>query len=163
MEGNKITFDGCMCLVADSSAHLCHERSRLSMCSSGCVGRSLGSPVTGWCRCFPGCNRRTRLAIRWWRERLMRQRRGKRWVISNDHWYKTSLPRKNGKTCTIIYVAVKHILKRCPSRENKKQRAASSISLENGQKSIVSSNIKAFKDEEKGKHQKGQAHGFPYT
>lgn len=32
------------------------------MCSSGCVGKSLGSQVIGWCQSSPGYNRHTKLA-----------------------------------------------------------------------------------------------------
>lgn len=49
-------------LTVDSSANLCHGRSRLSMCSSGCAGKSLGNQVTGWCQSFPGYSLHTMLA-----------------------------------------------------------------------------------------------------
>lgn len=49
-------------LTVDSSANLCHGRSQLSMCSSGCAGKSLGNQVTGWCQSFPGYSLRTMLA-----------------------------------------------------------------------------------------------------
>lgn len=46
-------------LTVNSSANLCHGRSQLSRCSSGCAGKSLGNQVTGWCQSFPGYNRHT--------------------------------------------------------------------------------------------------------
>lgn len=63
----NLTASPRIALTMDSSAHLCHGTSRLSTCSSGCVGRNPGTRVKGWCQCFPGCNRRTRLGaqVQW--------------------------------------------------------------------------------------------------
>lgn len=63
---------------------------------------------------------------------------------------------KNCKTCLRIYNVINSFYKRCPSRQHKKERVVSSISLKSGQKSILSFNIKAFTDEEKRETSKGK-------
>lgn len=68
-------------LTRNFSANLCHGRSRLSTCSSGCAGKSQESQATGWCRRCPGCNLRTTLVNEntqefGWRREIWREQRG---------------------------------------------------------------------------------------